>query len=85
MPTMLYSVKYLTSAISYYLQVPYEVVMEKRSHEAFLSRMDREFDRFRSELESAGVTDLITATSYPVETRYVLAITTLDWEAVFYL
>ena len=85
MPNMLFSVKYLTTALSNYLQVPYEVVMEKRSISAFLDRMDYEFHRFRSELERAGVTDLVTATSYPVETRYLMAVLNLDWDSVFFL
>lgn len=85
MPNMLFSVKYLTSALSNYLQVPYEVVMEKRSISAFLGRMDYEFDRFRDELDKAGVTDLVTATSYPVETRYLMAVMRLDSNAMFFM
>jgi hypothetical protein len=85
MPNMLFSVKYLTTALSNYLQVPYEVVMERRSMSAFLDRMDYEFTRFRDELEKAGVTDLVTATSYPVETRYLMAVMNLDWDSVFFL
>jgi hypothetical protein len=85
MPNMLFSVKYLTSAISNYLQVPYEVVMEKRSLSAFLERMDYEFERFRRELDGAGVTDLVTATSYPVDVRYLMAIMHLDWDSAFFM
>jgi hypothetical protein len=85
MPNMLFSVKYITSALSDYLQVPYEVVMEKRSISAFLERMDWEFNRFRGELERAGVTDLVTATSFPVEVRYLMAVMNLDWDSAFFL
>lgn len=83
MPNMLYSVKYLTSAISNYLQVPYEVVMERRGMSSFLERMDFEFERIRSELNGAGVTDLVTATSYPLEIRYLMAVMKLDWNSTF--
>lgn len=85
MPNMLCSVKYLTNALSNYLQVPYEVVMEKRSMDLFLERMDFEFERFRNELEKAGVTDMVSATSYPVEARYLISVHDLDWEAMFYM
>ncbi len=85
MPNMLFSSKYLAKALSHHLQVPYEVVMEKRSVALFLERMDFEHERFRKDLEKAGDTDLSTATSYPVESRYALAFSQLDWDAVFYM
>ena len=85
MPNMLYSEKYLAKALSNYLQVPYAVVMEKRSMKLFFERMDFEHDRFRQELERAGVTDLSTATSYPLETRYLIAVSKMDWDDAFYM
>ena len=85
MPNMLYSQTYIAKALSNYLQVPYAVVMEKRSMKLFFERMDFEFDRFRKELERAGVTDLSSATSYPLETRYLMAVGKLDWDDAFYM
>lgn len=85
MPNMLYSQNYIAKALSNYLQVPYAVVMEKRSMALFFERMDFEFDRFRKELERAGVTDLSSATSYPLETRYLMAVSKLDWDDAFYM
>jgi len=85
MPNMLFSVKYLTKALSNYLQVPYEVVMEKRSHTLFMQRRDFEFTRTMQELKRAGVTDVTTATSYPVEVRYLIAINRGDMQSAFYM
>jgi hypothetical protein len=85
MPNMLFSSKYLTKALSNYLQVPYEVVVDKRSAKLFLERRDFEFTRMRQELERAGVTDVTTATSYPVEVRYLIAVNRMDTEAMFYM
>lgn len=85
MPNMLFSSKYLTKALSNYLQVPYEVVVDKRSAKLFLERRDYEFTRMRQELERAGVTDVTTATSYPVEVRYLIAVHRLNTEAMFYM
>ena len=85
MPNMLFSVKYLSKALAHYLQVPYEVVMERRSVSLFLERMDFEFERFRDELEKAGVTDLTTATSYPPEARYLMSLQRGDAESMFYI
>lgn len=84
-PNLLGSAKYLTQALSHYLQVPYEVIVEHRGTSAFLERMDDEFVRLREELERAGVTDLVSATSYPVEFRYLLSVTRFDRRAVFFL
>jgi hypothetical protein len=85
MPNMLGSAKYLTTALSRYLQVPYEVVVERGGKTAFLERMDSEYQKLQGELESAGVTDLVTATAYPVEVRYLMALNKLDWNSVFFL
>ena len=85
MPNLLFSAKYLTKALSHYLQVPYEVVVEKKSVKLFLERMDFEFTRFTAELDKAGVTELATATSYPIEMRYLLAITRFRVDDAFYI
>lgn len=85
MPNMFKSVKYITSALGYYLQVPYEVVVDKRSQKLFLERRDFEFTQMRIELEQAGVTDLVSATSYPVEVRYLLAVNKFQMMAAFYM
>jgi len=84
-PNMLFSVKYLTKALGHFLQVPFEVVAEKRSMEIFLERMDYEYQRLKVELTMAGITDLSTAASYPVEVRYLIAFTNGKTEDVYYL
>lgn len=85
MPNMLASAKYITSALSHYLQLPYEVVLDKRCVNLFLERKDFEFSRMSAELDRAGITDLSTATSYPVEMRYLMAVLRFDRDAVFYM
>lgn len=85
MPNMLFSVKYLTKALSNYLQVPYEVVTEKRCKSLFLEKMDFEYQRFKKELDRAGVTDLSSATSYPVEVRYLMSFNRLEFENCFFM
>tara|TARA_R110002110_G_scaffold8326_10_gene41913 strand:- start:2332 stop:2940 length:609 start_codon:yes stop_codon:yes gene_type:complete len=85
MPNMLHSVKYVTKALSHYLQIPYEVVSEKRCMTFFLERMDFDYRRIRGELAKAGVTDLVACPSYPVEYRYVMAASRLDMESAFFM
>ena len=85
MPNMLLSEKYLTKALSHYLQVPYEVAQDRKCVGLFLQRMDFDFTRTRQELERAGVTDLSTATSFPIEIRYLMAVGRGDMEAAFYM
>ena len=85
MPNMLHSVKYVTSALSHYMQVPYEVVMERRCASALLERLDFEFERCRNELERAGVTELTSASSYPVEFRYLMSILKMDVTSAFFM
>ncbi len=82
MPNMLLSVKYLTKALGDYLQVPYEAVVGKRSMKIFLERKDYEFRVAEAELKFVGITDLVTATSYPVEYRCLMALRKLDWDSV---
>lgn len=83
MPNMLGSEKYIAKALSNFLQVPYEVVMEKRSTGLFLERRDFEYGRMRADLDRAGVDDLTSATSYPVEFRYIMAVSRIDLDEAF--
>lgn len=85
MPNMLASPKYLMKALGDYLQVPFEAVSERRCMSVFMERKDFLYDQSKRELEKAGVTDLVTATTYPVEFRCLMALSKLDWEAVGYL
>jgi len=85
MPNMLASTKYLMKALSNYMQIPYEVVADKRCKAMFLENRDFEYKRFKKELDGAGVTDLSSATSYPVEVRYLMALTKFDFDACFYM
>lgn len=85
LPSLLTSEKYLAKALGHYLQVPYEVVMQKRSQRLFMERMDFECERMRKEFAKAGVTDLVTASSYPVEFRYLVSVHRGDRESMFWL
>lgn len=85
MPNMLGSKSYIAKALSHYMQVPYAVVMERRSDKLFISKRDFAYDETEREMDQAGITDLATATSYPVECRYLMAINRGDWDAVFYI
>lgn len=83
MPNMLKSAKYLTKAISEYLQIPYEAVVEKKSAKVFLDRLDFELSKYRDHLTARGITDLVSTTSYPLEIRFILALERMDREAMF--
>lgn len=83
MPNLLASQKYLTKALGHYLQVPYEVVAEKKSMSLFFEKMDDAHARFRAELERAGVTDMSSSSSYPPENRYLIALGQGDRGAMF--
>lgn len=85
MPNMLLSAKYLTKALAFYLQVPTDAIVDRRFKEIFLERMDYDYEEKKKELEDAGVTDLLSVTSYPVEIRYVMALGKLDTKTMFYL
>jgi hypothetical protein len=84
MPNMLGSVKYLSKALSNYLEVPYEAVMERRSKHIFLAKMSESFERFAESIERSGV-DLVMATSYPTDVLYLMAVKRADWESVYQL
>lgn len=83
MPNMLGSSKYLTKALSHYLQVPYDVVVDRKCMALFLEKMDYEHAKFRAEIEHAGITKLVNATSYPVASRYVTALNQGDLHSAF--
>lgn len=85
MPNMLGSVKYITKAVGYYLQIPYEVVAEKKCQTLFLRRRDDAYEQVKRELSRAGVSDLASATSYPIEFRYLMGVERLDATAAFYM
>lgn len=82
LPSLLYSVKYLSKALAYYMGVPYEAVMEKRSLAVYLAEMDEMHSRFRKEI---GTADITFATSFPVESRYLFAIERFDLISAAYL
>jgi hypothetical protein len=82
MPNMLLSVKYLTKALSEYFQVPYEAISQKRCMKVWIDRVDWDFKQTCEAFEKAGITDVVTATSYPVEYRYLMAVNKMDWNSV---
>lgn len=85
MPNVLCSEKYLTRALSEFLQVPFAAVAQKRSLRVFLERKDFDFEQCCKELDAAGVTDLVTATVYPLEYRCLLAAMRLQKTALHFL
>jgi hypothetical protein len=85
MPNMLFSEKYLTRSLSEFLQVPYEAVVQRKSMDAYLKRCDWDYEQTKKTLDTAGVTDLVTASTFPVEYRYLMAITRFDMESACYL
>ena len=72
LPTMLVSVKYLSKAISHHLELPFEVVAEKRSTKVLLDKIEEDYQRTLPSLESSGK-DVYMMSSAPVEFRFAFA------------
>lgn len=82
-PNMLGSASYLTKALSYYFDVPAQIISERGITAFLLQRMDK---RFEETIEALPVTaDLFTASSFPAPHRILLALRKLDIEAVVLL
>jgi len=84
MPTMLYSVKYLTKAIGYRLGVPYEAVMDLQDQDLMFRDLDEAYEQFVVSYVDSEV-DLVFASSLPTEHRYLLAMHRMDFRAVVQL
>ena len=72
LPTMLVSVKYLSKAISYHLELPFEVVAEKRSTKVLLDKIEEDYQRTMPALDRHG-RDIYMMASAPVEFRFAFA------------
>ena len=81
LPTMLVSVKYLSKAISNHLELPFEVVAEKRSTQVLLDKLEEAYQRSLPALERAGV-DVDMVVSAPVEFRFAFAAGKFDRNAM---
>lgn len=81
LPTMLTSVKYLTNALCWHLELPREAIIEKRCNKTILTKLDEAFDQTVESLKDSAV-PLSFLSSYPVEHRYYLAICRLERDEI---
>ena len=81
LPTMLVSVKYLSKAISNHLELPFEVVAEKRSTKVLMDKIEEDYQRTLPSLERAGK-DVYLLSSAPVEFRFAFAAGKFDRNAM---
>lgn len=72
LPTMLVSVKYLSKAISHHLELPFEVVAEKRSTKVLLDKIEEDYQRTVPHMDQPG-RDIYMMVSVPVEFRFAFA------------
>jgi hypothetical protein len=72
LPTMLVSVKYLSKAISHHLELPFEVVAERRSTKVLLDKIEEDYAAHLPALERAGK-DVYMMSSAPVEYCFAFA------------
>jgi hypothetical protein len=77
LPTMLVSVKYLSKAISHHLELPFEVVAEKRSTKVMMDKIEEDYQRTLPALEKAGK-DVHMMVSSPTEFRFAFAASKFD-------
>jgi hypothetical protein len=77
LPTMLVSVKYLSKAISHHLELPFEVVAEKRSTKVLMDKIEEDYQRALPALERAGK-DVYLMSSAPVEYCFAFAACRFD-------
>lgn len=71
-PNMLASTKFLTQALSFYLEVPKEIVEEMKSMERLMSKYDEAFQEHREAIATLAPEQLIVATSVPATFRYIV-------------
>ena len=81
LPTMLVSVKYLSKAISNHLELPFEVVAEKRSTKVLMDKLEEAYQRSLPALERSGG-DVSMAVAAPVEFRFAFAAGKFDRNAM---
>jgi hypothetical protein len=78
MPNMLSSAKYLSKALSFHLELPFEAIAERRSTLVTMSKIEEDYIRLKPAMLATGV-DVHMMNSFPVEFRFALAATeTLD-------
>ena len=78
--TMIKSVKYLMKALSWYLDMPWELINEDRSLDRWYKNMDKDFAETAGTLIRDKV-DIVMATSIPVEFRFVAAFISLQMDS----
>jgi hypothetical protein len=78
---MLVSVKYLSKAISHHLELPFEVVAEKRSTKVMMDKIEEDYQRTLPALEKAGK-DVYMMVSSPTEFRFAFAASKFDRHAM---
>ena len=82
LPNMLTSVKYLTNALCWHLELPREAIIEKRCNSTILTKLNESFDMTRASLAGSPAGSLPFLSSYPVEHRFMLALLLLDRDAM---
>lgn len=74
LPNMMLSVKWLSKALSLHLELPWEVIAEKRSSSVLIEKLDEEYEKMLPEMLRCG-DDIHMMNSYPVEFRFVVVAT----------
>jgi hypothetical protein len=71
MPNMLGSTKYLTTALSYHLNLPNEVIADRKGFETMMQNYDAAYEESVEKLKQLPVDSVIQATFLPAVFRYV--------------
>ena len=74
MPNMLCSVKYLSKALAYHLELPFEVILEKRSVSATMDKIEEDYAKLMPAMIAVG-SNVHMMNSFPVEFRFALVAT----------
>ena len=73
LPNMLTSQKYLTNALMHHLELPYEVLQDRKALDYLMQDFDQSFEETRAAFVGRSSDDLLMTTSYPLDHRVLLA------------
>lgn len=73
LPNMLTSQKYLTNALMHHLELPYEVLQDRKALDYLMGDLDKLFEETQAALSACDDYALMTLTSYPLEHRLLIA------------
>lgn len=73
LPNMLTSQKYLTNALMYHLEIPYEVLQDRKVLDHLMADLDGSFEQTAAAIAGRSADEILTLTSYPLEHRVLMA------------